>query len=322
MNHFKLRTLLTLISIFLVSQGFSTHIRGGEMSYKCIGSYQIEIKLTVYNDCDTRLPAADYSAVIGLFDAFNHTLIKTINVVQDPIKIKYVNLDSNIACNWKLCVVKTTYTDTVSLRYWRNTGCIFAYQRCCRGTNVSNLINSNDQGMTVSLEITPEALRTCNNSPTFLNPPPMVSHISDSMEVAVTAIDEEGDNLFYSLHAPFIGGGKAVGYGPNSPKPDTLSFPPYDTVTYWPSFSSNQPFDSSIPIEYGARSGILKAIPKRTGTFSVGYKLLEYSPAGEKLTALYRNMNISVGVCKVILDSAFVTGNPVQVTEAYTRIEL
>ncbi|MBA3706158.1 MAG: hypothetical protein H0W84_09740, partial [Bacteroidetes bacterium] len=69
--------LLTLLFSLIPFYGYSTHIVGGELNYKCLGGNVYEIRLRVYRDCYTGQVAYDDPAAVGIFGS-NNVLITTI----------------------------------------------------------------------------------------------------------------------------------------------------------------------------------------------------------------------------------------------------
>lgn len=52
----------------------ATHIVGGELNYKYLGSNNYEIRLTVYRDCYVGIPPFDDPAYVGIFNSSNQLL--------------------------------------------------------------------------------------------------------------------------------------------------------------------------------------------------------------------------------------------------------
>jgi len=93
-----------------------------------------------------------------------------------------------------------------------------AFQRCCRSNGINNLVAPGDLGAVFAIEITPEGLRSCNNSPIYNEFPPLVICAGFELEYDHSASDIEGDSIVYGLCTPLSGGGNSETLGmPTSP---------------------------------------------------------------------------------------------------------
>jgi hypothetical protein len=109
------RFLFALLTVFCFFQAQATHIVGGELNYKNLGSNNYEIRLTVYRDCYVGVPPFDNPAAVGIFDS-NNNLLQTLNMtfrgldtlpptINDPCTIPPLDF----------CYEVTTYIDTINL---------------------------------------------------------------------------------------------------------------------------------------------------------------------------------------------------------------
>ena len=88
-----------------------------------------------------------------------------------------------------------------------NENYVIVWQRCCRNITITNIQNPGETGATYSIEIHPDAQRTCNSSPRFINFPPSVLCANAPFKFDHSAIDKEGDLLIYEFCEPSKGGG-------------------------------------------------------------------------------------------------------------------
>jgi hypothetical protein len=152
-----------------------------------------------------------------------------------------------------MCVEVTVYVDTIDLPFLAN-GYILPYQRCCRNASLTNLINPDDTGMTLTAEISALAQLTCNDSPTFNGFPPIYICANKDLTLVGGASDPEGDSLKYSLCIPFAGGDKVH----NKPQPPPA--PPYPHVVYRPPYTiENLLGGVSLKIDTAAGTMTLRA---------------------------------------------------------------
>ena len=158
-----LRLATVLCSLFLLStqDANATHIVGGNLTYRCLGNNQYEIRLSLRRDCLLGANDAQFDdpASIGFFDGvtnqpltfvgFGGQLLMDFN--EDDTLNQILVSDCSIAGN-PVCVHQTTYVDTIFLPFWQN-GYQLVYQRCCRNSSVNNILNPLSTGMTLVSEM-------------------------------------------------------------------------------------------------------------------------------------------------------------------------
>ena len=131
-----MRQLLSLVSLFVLTalplSLHATHIVGGEMTYRCLGNDQYEVKLTIFRDCFNGVPWFDNPASIGVFNNVTNTYITDIAVFLDPLLNDTLNPTLQGDCIVvppDVCVHTTTYTTTINLPFLAD-GYHLVYQRC------------------------------------------------------------------------------------------------------------------------------------------------------------------------------------------------
>jgi len=84
----------------------------------------------------------------------------------------------------------------------------------------------------------------------------------------MSAIETDGDSVIYKLCTPLHGGGDATNQtGPNSPRPDTSTAPPYQNVPFRGGFSSVNPITASPQFNINPQTGLLTGLPTQVGQF-------------------------------------------------------
>lgn len=285
-----LRSILLVIIIIISQQSNlqATHIVGGEMNYECLGNDEYRVSLKIYRDCDTGVPWFDNPIVVGIFDAQTNNYLKSISINLDPNSNDTISSYYPDSCTSpSFCIHTTTYTTTTTLSF-SNSGYILSYQRCCRSQDIVNIINPNGVGMTLTTEITPAALLSCNNSPTFNREVPLILGINDTFSINLDATDIDGDSLVYAFYAPFDGASQG------NPIPNPPAAPPYNSVIY------QFPYNSQVPLGAGlctwdSLTGDFVAAPINLGTYVLGFSVLEYNTTGELLSKTYKDVVIVVG---------------------------
>ncbi len=298
----QLTTLITFILLAVMPLSLqATHIVGGEMTYKCLGNDQYEIKLTVFRDCFNGIPWFDNPAAIGVFSNETNLLLNNILVPLDPMLNDTIDptLDDDcLAIPPNVCVNTTTYTTTVFLPFIPG-GYHLVYQRCCRNNTIVNLIAPEDVGATYSIVISENALLECNNSPVFNEWPPLFLCANVPFNIDQSAVDDDGDSLVYKLCNPLTGASDI------NPQPQPPNPPPYDTVPWLPPYDVstmiNLPPD--MPMTINSETGLLTGIPTILGQFVIGICVEEYRD-GELIGVNRRDYQVNIGDCEAIV-SAF-----------------
>jgi hypothetical protein len=281
----------------------ATHIAGGQFSYKCLGfdgdNITLELYLDFRRDCFNAQPGAvfDNPANVGIFDATTGQLLTGLGfngtlgmVLNDVDTLNQIQTSECKVLGDDVCVETTRYVQTITLPY-RPTGYLFAYQRCCRNITLTNIVAPDGQGTTQLIEITGEAQLTCNASPQFKEWPPVYVCAGNDFNFDHSATDEEGDQLLYKLHAPFIGGSMM------NPAPFPASSPPYQEVIWESGFDLNNLLGPSInPLTIDPMTGEMTAMPNSIGQYLVGVVVEEFRD-GELLSTTYRDFEVNVRIC-------------------------
>jgi hypothetical protein len=232
------RFLFALLTVFCFFQAQATHIVGGELNYKNLGSNNYEIRLTVYRDCYVGVPPFDNPAAVGIFDS-NNNLLQTLNMtfrgldtlpptINDPCTIPPLDF----------CYEVTTYIDTINLPPLAG-GYQISYQRCCRNQNILNIVNPECVGATYYATIPGPEVVTVNSNPVIKFWPPPFICVDKPWVFDDSAIDYDGDSLVYELFMPYEGlTASCPMIGPFTPA--STSCP--NTVPVCPTVPVNPPF--------------------------------------------------------------------------------
>ncbi|MBK9271834.1 MAG: gliding motility-associated C-terminal domain-containing protein [Saprospiraceae bacterium] len=320
--------VLFLILSFSASLAWSAHIIGGEMYYQCLGYgnngqdttsrvYRIFIKL--YRDCRPQQQAAGFDVPLG-FTIFrkmaNGSYVNVLPANQeysiprlsqgpdqiDPPDYPCLILPPNI------CVESGTYQHDVTLPIIQSEY-VIVWQRCCRNNTISNIQNPGGTGATWSISIHPEAQRTCNSSPRFINFPPTVVCVNNPLNFDHGAIDAEGDYLLYSFCEPLAGGGQGQG-GNNCnavvPTPDCP--PPFPLVQFRaPLYTYLFPMGGNPPVTINSLTGRITGEPNTIGQFVMSICVSEYRN-GVLLSTLRRDFQFNVASCQGTVVAQLGTG--------------
>ncbi|MEP7321352.1 MAG: PKD domain-containing protein [Saprospiraceae bacterium] len=310
-NSSWLRTLICILLTIPVSISYSRHIIGSDFYYECKGAGRAtntktyELSLTIYRDCSNPAGSGyDPDASFGIY-RFNGT--RYIYVTQFIINhgsISKIKPDNNpcLIIPPNVCVEESNYSFAVDLPVIDETYVIY-YMRCCRNNTIINLIAPNNTGATFFIEITPEAQKTCNNSPRFKFFPPIVICADFPFEVDQGAADNESDSLIYEFCTPYAGGGngagdptgQGVGCGAVRPNPQICA-PPFQFVDFAPPFNTEEPMGKGVLI-LDRFTGKLSGRPTDLGQYVVGICVKEFRN-GILIGSIHRDFQFNIGICE------------------------
>jgi hypothetical protein len=294
---------LVFVLFIYFSTGFSflnaTHIVGGDITYRCLGGEMYEISLTLRRDCINGQPNFDNPANVGIFDS--RGVLQTQLGQSGRLRMLY-NRDDTLneflqkncgIIGGDVCVHTTTYRQTLRLPYLAG-GYILAYQRCCRNYTINNILNPLSTGATYLVEISDEALRTCNSSPQLGPYPPIYVCGGQNINFDLEAFDADGDSLVYVMCDPYYGADTI------SPQPSFPSAPPYQPVDFKPPYSVIDMIGGIPPLNIGIHNGLMTGFAVNViAQYLVGYCVYEYRD-GKLLSVLHRDFQINVRICNSV----------------------
>ena len=303
-----MRFLLILCCIFLLPKGEvnATHIVGGNLTYRCLGGNQYEVRLSLRRDCLLGADDAQFDnpASIGFYDAttdlplffvgFGGELLMDFNA-DDTLNQILVS-DCSVAGN-PVCVHQTTYVDTIFLPFWAN-GYKMVYQRCCRNGSVQNIMNPLLTGMTLVSELSATAQTVCKSSPQLGFYPPVYICVNKDIDFFLPATDSQNDSLVFSLATPFSGG-DIVNNMPQPPNP-----PPYDLIVWRPPYSLANVM-GGIPLAIDPSTGHITGRPNTVGQFVITIVIESYRN-GTKLCETRVDFQYNVRECHDVPTASFV----------------
>lgn len=308
-----LSCLFIVCGLFCFFEAGATHIVGGELNYKHLGSNNYEIRLTVYRDCYVGVPPFDNPASVGIFNS-NNQLLQTLEMtfrgldtlpptINDPCMIPPLDF----------CYEVTTYIDTINLPPLAG-GYQISYQRCCRNQNILNIVNPECVGATYYATIPgPEVVAVNSNPVINFWPPPFIC-VNKPWIFDDSAIDYDGDSLVYELFMPYDGlTASCPMIGPFSPAatscPNTVPTcptvpvnPPFNAIV-WASSYSTANMLGGVPMQINSSTGMVTATPNTQGYFVIGIKVKEYRN-GVFLSETKRDFQLIVKPCPTVVVAA------------------
>lgn len=318
-------TLFFLLCSITILRG--THIVGGEITYKFVSrngsslKYHFTMKLyrDIYPKTQPMPTPFDDPGSIGIY-------IKNTNgsysIYGNNGDRKPINVSLNGSSDQTLVAPKfpclTPPTDigvNEGIYEWdailqeSPTSYVICYQRCCRNNLATNVPYSGDIGSTYAVEITPEAQKLDNNSPTFRNFPPILLCAGEPLNFDHSASDAEGDQLVYKFCSPLAGGSRnnARPVAPNSA-------PPYkDVVFNRPDYTPEKPMGGDPTVKIDPNTGLITGTPNVLGNFVVSVCVEEYRN-GKLIGKISRDFQFNIVNCKrtvvtkVLADTTTITG--------------
>ncbi|MFT7588486.1 MAG: hypothetical protein ACI959_000696, partial [Limisphaerales bacterium] len=311
-HYFQMSVLLKTTSILIALLSFTTysvqaaHIIGGELSYVHVGGDDYEVTLEIYRDCAGGGAPFDDPAWLFIYDELSGVLLQNVSM---PLP-GFTNISPDLSDPCLvfppfICVEKAVYVVTVSLPAIPG-GYDLVYQRCCRNNTIINLFDPGETGSTYKAYV-PSIGTMVNSSPKFNDLPPLVICRDQGLTFDHAATDPDGDDLVYSLCAPFAGASSAcpnpagplTGAGcPGDPGP-----PPYVPVDYGGGYSASYPLDAAPAVSINSVTGLLTGTPNVEGQFVVGICVEEYR-AGVLISTHYRDFQFNVVNCDPVILAA------------------
>lgn len=297
----RISLLFLLLSIHLKLLG--SHIIGGDMYYDYLGNNQYRFFVTLYRDCASTGAAYDDPLQLAIYTN-NGALFQNVSIPfpgSTPVPLNFNNPCATAPSG--ICVEKATYQIVVTLPP-NPQGYTAAYQRCCRGINVTNLNNPDDTGITLTASIPGTGLGNGslyqNSSPRFSNYPPILLCNTESIIFNHSATDPDGDLLTYSLVTPNAGASSITPLPPQTPSP------PYPLVSWAPNYTPNSPLGPGSSITINPSTGIMQVTPNNVGLFVVGVRVQE-SRNGVIIGSTVRDFLFRVFDCNITLQALLPT---------------
>ena len=262
--------LSCILSLFAISFANASHIVGGEMYYDYLGNNQYKIYIAIYRDCASTGAAYDDPLTLGVFNSSNQMVDQITISFPGSTHLPIVFDNPCVTAPSGICTERAIYTTT---RFFPETpgGYTLAYQRCCRGPNVTNLNNPDDTGLTLTCHIPgSEDNNFVNSSPRFTNYPPLVICNNEDLHFDHSATDPDGDLLTYELVTPNAGASSV------NPQPVPPPAPVYPLVSWAGGFSATAPLGAGSTTTLGPNNGALFVDANLLGLYVVGIRVNEW----------------------------------------------
>jgi len=328
------RTSFFSICAFLVLLLFpalveARHIIGGDITYECLGetspgNKRWRFTMHIYRDCFGNGADFDVPAEFAIYKGseVNNSLYSTFSISNFDFTELVPDTPQCVTKIPPVCVQQAVYSFETILPVLTNQSYFIVYQRCCRNNTITNIINPGDVGATYTIELNPAAMAACNNSPTFVNFPPIIICNNLPLVFDHSALDKDGDFLVYSF-CPALNGGGNITFSPDlfsciGAKPTPPCPPPFDQVPYAvPTYTSGSPVGGDPPITINPATGIITGTPEIIGQFVVAVCVQEYRN-GQLMSTVQREFQFNVADCTPDIDAKLSADSLTINVEEYT----
>lgn len=246
----------------------SNHLTGGKITYRYLGSNRYEITLSIYRDCGAGLSTTpfDNPAFISIFDKGTNNLVYNSGFALKSVSVVPVTVANPCFIPPAgICLDVGIYVDTVQLNP-NPLGYTITYQRYARNSSILNIVLPSNDGITLTTDIPPQI----NNTPQFINSPPIFICLTDTFKYSFASTDIDGDILKYNLCSPLIGASN-VNQMPNPASP-----PPYPPIIWLAPNTMTNPIPNSGGLTLNQNTGQLKFKPSLLGQYAIGVCVEEY----------------------------------------------
>lgn len=286
-----------VVSFFLTpSVSFATHIVGGDMTYRFIEqvgeSNRYMFKLNIYYDCfpldgqaandsDSTITIAVYQQMTVSPELWrlvgNNGALRMLTVRRSPlVKITNPTFECLVPPT-NICVFQGVFEFELILKRITSPYSI-TYQRCCRNNTINNLIQGGSTGANFYVELTPEAQRLGNSSPTFSGYPPTIVCINEPLIHNSVATDPDGDRIEYRFCPPLSSPGQQgrpeCFVSPNSGNYNCP--PPYRYAVQQPNYPYDKPMYGEPLVKIDSMTGRIAGTPTTYGGYVVSVCVDEY----------------------------------------------
>jgi len=309
------RLISSCIFLFCIySSVQSAHVLGGNMTYRTLEindeTIRLEIRLVAYRDANGSGAPLDEVVSLGVYKANGANW----DLFQELSSIPYFEITEHNLGNLPFVIEdnipqfeSAIYIAEITLPRDTNSDFLFAYQRCCRIDNLSNILNPGETGFAIQLVVTDAALQLENDSPQLYDISPSTAVIGVNNTYDLPIADSENDELSFSFCAPLSAGGTDGATGNGNPNgctgviPDPSSCPPpYDALEFVsPGFSAELPFGSANEMDLDPNTGSLTGTFNLAGAFNYGI-CIEEKRDGHVLSKVIIDHSIFSGIFEVV----------------------
>lgn len=300
MKHFYLTILL---SFFIFTPIFATHIVGGEIELSVVkGQASITHKLSLnlyFDDINGQIGAIDQTLNLGIFRKSDNYFMgyATLPLVNNNL-ISY----TNPACVQSKAVRTRLLQYSVLINlppddFSEAQGYYIAWERCCRNNIISNIQNPAGAASVFYLAFPAQKQNGAtffNSSPTFKTLTGDYICLNRPFTFEFGATDADGDSLVYSLATPYNGFSTASQPNPVLPQGSSN----YPVIQWGSGYNLKNIMSGPDPLKVNARTGQLTVTVDKEGLY-VFCVLTEEYRKGVKIGEVRRDFQLKAIDCPI-----------------------
>lgn len=288
--------IILLFLVFFSFRSHASHMIGGDVTYRCLGSNTFEITITLFQDCLYGEPGAlaqDNPAYYSIFASNTNQLIVADSASAISTQIVDPNFSNACINNYpNTCMRKQVFKFTRTLPP-NTTGYYIVYERCCRNASINNIQSPGNVGVTYFATIPPFTHGVCpNSSAVFKNFPPQIICANNPFVYDFSATDPDGDSLSYRLCSARPGGSTSDA----KPFGNNMTTPVANSVNYMPPYSAAVPMSGVPPLQINPVTGLMTGTPNTIGRFVVTVCVTEWKN-GVAVNTISRDVQFVVTNC-------------------------
>ncbi|MEZ4686441.1 MAG: hypothetical protein R3B47_10365 [Bacteroidia bacterium] len=264
----------------------ATHAMGADLSYRCLGNNQYEIRLSFYRDCNGVNVPGTYTVQVSSASCGSAS-----NIVVSQVSVREVSplcpsQLSNSSCNGGSLpgVEEYTYTGIVTLPSFCPDW-TFAFDESYRNNAINTASNPGSTDIYIESKLN-QLVNNCNSSPVFTQPPVPFLCQNQPFVYNHGAVDPDGDSLVYSMVNALSAAGTSVSY-----------IAPYN---------GTNPVASNPPATIDPQNGTISLTPTMQQVGILAVKVEEYRN-GQLIGSTIRDIQLTIIACT---NQPPVIGNP------------
>ncbi|MBC7826772.1 MAG: gliding motility-associated C-terminal domain-containing protein [Chitinophagaceae bacterium] len=292
----KIITLSVILFSAVVAK--ADHITGGEMFYifqgVSNGLYQYNVTLKFFMRCNSGRQFYN-PAIVGIFNKKNGDHVLDVDVpLGDQKTLSLSSVNPCISNPPSVCYEVGSYSFTVALPASAD-GYKLASQVTYRIQGINNLYDGYTQvGATYTCEIPGSndvSSGPTNSSAIFTGNDLVIVCADNSFSYSFGAVDNDRDQLRYSLCEAFTHSGGGGSGASNSP-----AAPPYQSVPYGTSFNGQRPLGNNVSIN--SATGLITGVAPSAGVYVVTV-CVEEIRNGVVLATQRKDLQINIAPCTI-----------------------
>ena len=281
MHRSFLTIFLSLLCTLLSLQGYSKHIKGGEIHYTYLGPTpgnpsldRYELRLRLFISCQSTQGQLEESVVLGIYKTNGNTLVDNVTANLDRAHNFQIYLTTPSPCIVHPSQVCYWVREFVAIEDLPKDpdGYMVIFQRCCRIDGIRNITPSVNAGASYFCQIQGTnsiGATGVNSNPDFGIKDTVLICQGKRFKLDYRATDANGDSLTYEFSTGYLGGGINNAVVTNPGPPNT-----WVPLTYVKGYSGLQPLGPNVTID--RQTGLISGTAPPGGDYVVCVMVREW----------------------------------------------